>query len=350
MGNAVNIIPTGTVENKTTSGTFSVVFAVLSVLFSLASCSTLRSFAPIQIVGEGFRVPPDFRIVGYLPSWSGEPADIQYRGLTHINYAFLEPNCNGGYKPVANPGKLIELVALAHAYGVKVLASLSCSADSQIDAFKAISADVAVASHFIDSTLYLVNDYQLDGVDIDWEFPDLDSADNYAALIHALGQKLHLEGKLLTVAVSADAVHGTAIRDSVVADVDFLNIMAYDDGYQKPGVHHSTYAFALGAMNYWRLDRNARASKLVLGVPFYGRSLRDRHSRTFKNILASDPDAPGKDISGEFGYNGFATLREKTLRLARNLGSGIMIWHIAQDASGTASLLNAIFDAVKVPQ
>jgi GH18 family chitinase len=89
---------------------------------------------------------------------------------------------------------------------------------------------------------------------------------------------------------------------------------------------------------------------VVLGVPFYGRSLKDRHSRAFKNIIAGDPDAAGKDISGEFGYNGFVTLREKALRLARNLGSGIMIWQIAQDAPGDTSLLNAIFDAVKVPR
>ena len=37
---------------------------------------------------------------------------------------------------------------------------------------------------------------------------------------------------------------------------------------------------------------------------------------------AADATAPDKDVSGDFGYNGFATIRDKTLRLARNLGGG----------------------------
>jgi spore germination protein YaaH len=168
--------------------------------------------------------------------------------------------------------------------------------------------------------------------------------------MHALAERLHADGKLLTAAVSADASHGDQVRDGVVVDVDFLSVMAYDDGYKEPGVHHSTVEFATTALLYWRIDRGVPPEKLVLGVPFYGRSLKDRRSRTFKRILADDPNAPGKDISGEFGYNGFATLRDKTLRLARTMGSGIMIWQIAQDASGTTSLLNAIYDAVKVPR
>jgi len=328
----------------------SVFFLIVGILLALAGCVTTRSFMPIPVVGDEYGIPPGFRIVGYFPSWSGQPADIQYRALTHINYAFLAVNKEGGYQAVPNPAKLSELVAAAHAYGVKVLGSLGGYNDATADAFETIAADPGIATLFIDNTLALVDDYQLDGVDIDWEYPSLRAADNYAALMHSLAARLHAAGKLLTAAVSATDFHGSAIRGSVIADVDFLNIMAYDDGYGQPGVHHSTYDFAFDAIYYWRNERDAPGPKLVLGVPFYGRSLKDRHSRTFKGILAADSAAPGKDVSGEFGYNGFATLRDKTLRLAHNLGGGIMIWQIAQDAQGTVSLLNSIYDAVKVPR
>ena len=325
----------------------SAVLTVLGVVLALDGC---RTFAPIPVVGEDFQVPPDFRIVGYFPSWSGDPADIQYQALTHINYAFLTPTREGGYLAMPRPEKLVSLVAFAHAHGVKVLASLGGASDDEIDAFETIATDPAVAAAFIDNTMALVNGYALDGIDMDWEFPSMKVADEYAALVHSLAERLHAAGDLLTAAVSASAFHGDAIRDSVIADVDFLNVMAYDDGYRQPGVHHSSYDFAFSAMRYWLTDRGTPGSKVVLGVPFYGRSLKNRHSRTFKSILAHDFNAPGKDVSGEFGYNGFATLRDKTLRLAHNLGGGIMIWQLAQDGPGDTSLLNAIFDAVKVPR
>jgi chitinase len=322
------------------------VLAALGAALALAGC---RTFAPIPVVGEDYRIPPGFRVVGYFPSWSGDPAEIQYRALTHIDYAFLTPTAQGGYLPVPRAEKLAALIEMAHAHGVKVLASLG-GADDGIGAFETIATDPQISAVFIDNTMALVAGYGLDGIDMDWEFPAMKVADEYAVLMHCLAERLHAAGCLLTAAVSAGSWHGGAIRGSVIEDVDFLNVMAYDDGYRQPGVHHSTYDFAWAAMRYWLNDRGASPSKVILGVPFYGRSLKDRHSRTFKSILARDCNAPGKDVSGEFGYNGFATLRDKALRLAHNLGGGVMIWQIAQDAPGTTSLLNAIFDAIKVPR
>jgi GH18 family chitinase len=165
--------------------------------------------------------------------------------------------------------------------------------------------------------------------------------------MRALSQRLHAEHKLLTVAVAATNFHGRNYLDEVVADVDFLNIMAYDDGYRQPGVHHSSYLYAEEALGYWLVDRGVPADKAVLGLPFYARSLYDRHSRTYRSICEEDREAPGKDRSGEYGYNGIATIRAKTLEIARAKAGGVMIWQLNQDARGEESLLNAIFDAVK---
>ena len=317
------------------------------LLLSLGGCLT---FKPIPVVGNGYRIMPGFLIVGYFPSWSGEPEDIQYEALTHIDYAFLTVTAQGCYQVVANPGKLARLVALAHAHGVQVLASLGGDNDGKTDAFETVAADPAITSVFIESTMSLVNAFHLDGIDMDWEFPTRAAADSYAVMMHRLAERLHAEGKILTAAVSADGWNGSRIQGSVIADVDFLNIMAYDDGYRQVGVHHSSYDFALAAVRYWRDERGVPPPKVILGVPFYGRNLKTRRSLMFKTIIARDFNAPGKDVSGEYGYNGFATLRDKTLRLARNLGGGIMIWQIAQDAPGDRSRLNAIYDAVKVPR
>jgi GH18 family chitinase len=321
--------------------------AAIGLSLALAGCATWRSYTPIPIVAHDYRTPSDFRIVGYFPSWSGHPDQVQYRALTHINYAFVSPTMGGGYYPVDKPEKLESLVTYAHAFGVRVLASLGGGSDEKNNAFEAIAADPLLTAAFCDSTMALLEQYDLDGIDMDWEFPTADDADGFAALMSALADRLHAAHKLLTVAVSADAVHGCNYEDSVISDVDFLNIMAYDDGYGQCGVHHSSYAFAEAAMTYWLADRSVPADKAVLGLPFYGRSLVNRHSRTFSSILSKDRNAPGKDVSGEYGYNGFATIRAKTLGLARAKGGGVMIWQLNQDASGEFSLLNALFDAVK---
>ncbi|MDA8425931.1 MAG: glycosyl hydrolase family 18 protein [Treponema sp.] len=289
-------------------------------------------------------------MVGYFPSWSGDPQNLQFDALTQIDYAFLAPTPEGGYAPVHHPEKLEKLVALAHARGVKVLASVGGWTGYGPSPFDTISSDPVLTLRFVLNTLALIDDYDLDGLDIDWEFPSHEAADRFAVLIHALAADLHAAGKVLTIAVSATYRHGDAVEDGVIADVDFLDIMAYDDGVGgPPGVPHSSYAFAERALNYWLVSRDVPACKAVLGVPFYGRSLKNYHARTFRSIVADDPSAPAKDLSRGYAYNGFATIRAKTMRLARERAGGIMIWQIAQDAAGEDSLLNAIYDAIKRP-
>ena len=47
-----------------------------------------------------------FKVIGYLSSWTGEMNAVQYDKLTHINYAFLLPNADGSLRPIENPTKL----------------------------------------------------------------------------------------------------------------------------------------------------------------------------------------------------------------------------------------------------
>ncbi len=316
-------------------------------LSALAGCATSGESRGFPVVGMGYRTPSDFRVVGYFPSWSGDPDQVQYRALTHINYAFVEPTMEGGYAPVPAPEKLVRLVTYAHAFGVKVLVSLGGWNDGGANAYDSIAADPLLVSAFCVSSLALLEGFELDGIDMDWEFPRSDTAVNFALLMRSLSEALHARHKLLTVAVTGTNFHGRDYLDSVVEDVDFMNIMAYDDGYGQFGVHHSTYLYAEESLDYWLVRRGIPASKAVLGLPFYGRNLFDRDARTFRSILAQDGMAGGSDLSGEYGYNGFATIRAKTLGLARAKGGGVMIWQLNQDARGRDSLLNAIFDAVK---
>lgn len=322
--------------------------AAAAAAFGLASCAT--NLPNVPEVGEGFIIPEDFRVVGYFPSWSGNPELIRYRALTHICYAFVHPTMEGGYRGIATAEKLMRLTELAHANGVKVLASLGGWNDGTPNAYDTIAADPELTEIFLENTKELIDRYGLDGIDMDWEFPKPETARIFADLMIALGKSLRGQGKILSIAVSADERHGGAYLDDIEAAVDFVNIMAYDDGFEDPpGKHHSPYHFAKRSLDYWLIERGLPKEKATLGVPFYGRSLLTRRSQSYARLLKKDRSVPAKDISGEYAYNGFDTIRAKTVNQARVRAGGIMVWQLNQDSDYEHSLLNVIFDSIKEP-
>ncbi len=276
-----------------------------------------------------------FRVVGYVTEAS-VPAAIPYDKLTHINYAFLLPNPDGTFEPLANGERLKEIVERAHQPGVKVLISIGgWGWDEQ---FEAMAASPEARATFVRGAIAFANEYQLDGVDVDWEYPDAgESARNFSALMHALYDELHPQGKLLTSAVVALGDNAEGIPSEVFEIVDFLNLMVYDGG---PGPEHSPYSYAVDSIRYWQ-GRGLPQTKTVLGVPFYSRP----NAITYTELVQAEPGAAQTDSIEYNGtiqyYNGIPTMKQKTT-LALESASGIMIWVVTDDAPGEASLLAAI--------
>jgi chitinase len=292
-------------------------------------------------IGQPTSIPtstpmPDksFRIIGYAADWEGQvnPAQLPY--VTHINYAFLLPAADGSVSNIVHPGILDDLVARAHAKNVKVLISIGGWGLDQ--EFKQLAASPETRQRFVKAVVDFVQQYHLDGADVDWEYPEANSpsADHFTVLMQELRAQLAPD-KLLTAAVALGQ-NADGIQEAVFDQVDFFNIMAYDG----PGQNHSSVEFAEEALNYWR-QRGLPQSKAVLGVPFYSRP----GEAPYRKLVAADPAAAQADESEYDGaatyYNGIPTMQEKT-RLARRLGSGIMIWTIASDTLDETSLLKAI--------
>ena len=279
-----------------------------------------------------------FRVVGYLPTWAGDLNAVQYTKLTHINYAFLIPTSNGGYQAPDDPTRLKNLVTQAHANGVKVIISVGGGGGG--DAFKTIVPNSTYRTNFVNNMVSFANQYNLDGVDIDWEFPsDGTEANNFLLLIQQLSTAMHNNGKLCTMAVVAYG--GTSIVNGIFSAVDFLNIMAYDENNYQ----HSTYDLGVQSVNYW-VGRGLPASKAVLGVPFYGRdNCCDYKTVGYNDILAMGGSPNSDTYNNEIGYNGIPTMKQKTA-YAMQACSGIMIWSLDTDAQGANSLLSAINSVV----
>jgi chitinase len=278
------------------------------------------------------------RIVGYQPSWSGTAQEIEYDKLTHVIYAFIRPTTTGGLTAIDNPQKLQDIVALAHAQKVKVSIAVGGWSDLNNADFQSMAANASYRATFINNIITLINTYQLDGVDLDWEYPAEGSDPaNFAILMRELGTAMHARGKLLTAAVAAYGFYANGVQTSVFADVDFLNLMIYDGG---DGATHSPYSMAVQSLDYW-LGRGLPASKAVVGVPFYGRP-------TWKSYrqLVSEGANPTQDIFNGVYYNGTATIKQKA-QLAKQRASGIMIWELSQDTHDANSLVRAINEVIK---
>lgn len=301
-----------------------------------------------------------FKVIGYYYYVPTGPTanDLDLTGLTHINYSFALPaEDNYGLEPLAHPDNLRTLVVKAHQADTKVFISLggwNIGDGGGDDArFHRMAADEEGRQTFVNEVMTLVKEFNLDGVDMDWEYPDNDSsADDFVVLMKALANALRAENKELTLAVVSydgrlssigKVASGEGIKDEIFDIVDWVNIMAYDDENGKiyPDNAHSTYALAEKCLNYWIDERGLPARKAVLGLPFYAKP----GYISYKALLEKGA-SPSEDSFEQIFYNGTETIKAKTkLALTRNC-AGVMMWEISQDVTGEHSLVGAINTAI----
>jgi chitinase len=313
------------------------ILTFLAVFLIVQGCAMTAPAVPNPTASPTLPAPEPFRVIAYVTD-AVIPGIVPYDQLTHINFAFLIPNEDGTFRPLMNGWKVDELVRLAHANGVKVLISVGgWGWDEQ---FEIIAADPALRAPFIQNLIAVVEQYRLDGVDMDWEYPDAGpSARNFLALMKEIRSALP-EGKLLTAAVAAVGEHGESIPEETFPLVDFLNLMVYDGG----GPMHASMDYARESLDFWQA-RGLPKEKTVVGVPFYARPTET----AYRKLVQDFPEAAQVDVFEYNGttinYNGLPTIRDKT-RLALERASGIMFWTLEQDAQGELSLLTAIHQVV----
>ncbi len=315
--------------------------AVISIL--IFKCS------PNQNTGEQQPVP-DFKVIGYMQGHTIDTATVPFDKLTHINFSFAIPAKDSGHlAPLRLPEVLTGLVIKAKSKNVKVFISIGGwgigDGGGDDTRFHLLAADAAYRSTFINESMALVQEFDLDGIDLDWEYPDPDSrsADDFILLMQELADTLHSKNKELTAAVVHYGHQGDGIKSEIFEIVDWLNLMAYDDDGGQP-IPHAPYSLAEKSINYWVHERGLPPQKAVLGLPFYGKPGGGKGQ--YKQLIENGADPKADEFEGIY-YNGISTIKKKT-RLAKeeNL-AGVMIWEISQDTQDETSLLHAISEAIK---
>lgn len=218
--------------------------------------------------------------------------------MTHINYAFAELYVNdrvyNGFKIQGSQARFNSVIAVKHQNpNLKICLSFTNSvgnSDNHVDGgFSALAASAAGRVKFAEDCLAFLQQYNLDGIDLDWEFPGLSwgtaacdpscDTDNYVLLVKQLRETLGPDYIISYAGYCTDKVSvsgGYRYVDIAAMDpyVDYVNIMAYD--LDEAPHHHSALSDNRAYKDCYRsvqayLNAGVLASKLVLGVPFYGR-------------------------------------------------------------------------------
>lgn len=317
---------------------------IFSVLLVMLAMMLLASPAMAQ---DNNNDNDQFRVVGYYSATSfDEPLEkVQMDKYTHIMYGFLKPQEDGSILPVPKPELLQEMVAQAHANDVKVFAAVggwSYQNKPLAPTFAAMAADEQSRTRFVQAMVDVVNTYNLDGVELDWEYPKQETEADYEALVLELAQALHSQGKELSAAVAGatsateSATVSKMITPAALDALDFVEIMAYD----LHTTEHSPLWFARTSVEYWR--NQLPADKIVLGVPLYARPSWVQ----YRHLVQANPEyaymnyvTAGPVSKLDSSYNGLPLLHDKTVYALKQTG-GIMFFDINEDADGELSAVS----------
>lgn len=299
-------------------------------------------------------------VVAYVIGWNDVIPDPAV--MTHINYAFGK--VNDTFDGITIPefrradgspsDKLKTLVALKEENpDLKILLSIGGWGAGR---FSEMASTAERRASFAFDCKRKMDEYGLDGIDLDWEYPtssaagissSVDDTENFTLLVKAIREAIGPDA-LLTMASVCSALY--VDFPSVINCFDFINVMSYDmrDG-RKDVLHNALYPS--GNSGYMCTDEAVKAhlaagvpkDKLVVGLPFYGRGLT-RDYVNFRNIPelteytekwdeeAQVPYLVNKDGGFELGFENARSIAVKCRYILEQDCLGAMYWDYAADS------------------
>ena len=293
-------------------------------------------------------------IVAYVTSWSEIVPDPSY--FTVLNYAFGHVNETFDGIRIDNVDRFRRMIKLKEKNpDLKVLLSIGGWGSG---GFSEMAASDTLRHSFAKNCNEIIEQYNIDGIDIDWEYPTIgwagissseDDTKNFTLLMQDIREAIS-EKKLLTLASSATAKY--IDFKSVVPLVDFVNLMTYDMSDGK--AHHaplysSPITSDMTADKSVRLHREAGVpdEKIVLGMPFYGRGNHngETYYNDFKNLrleerqkekwdsISQSPYIADEEGNFVFGYDNACSIKIKCHYILDHNLKGAMYWDCNGDDS-----------------
>lgn len=383
-------------NQKGLNATILIVFTVASTLF-LTECRRGK----MQEETTATKTRP--AVIGYVGGFHGllNTGNIEANKLTHINYAFVDIKDGKAFltneKTDSTNFRKLNLLKQQNP-DLKILISIGGWTWSE-NFSDAVLTDAARRT-FAKSSVAIIKKYNLDGVDIDWEYPGMpgeegnifrpEDKQNYTLMFQAIRNELDVleeevgKKKLLTTAVAGFAEFlKTTEMDKAQQYLDFVNLMTYDLFQGDTVVHHASlyptdiYKTSKSADNAVKAFNAAGVplEKLVMGIPFYGRKftvakmekglgqirtkqeyidgytyikdslVNKKGYQEYRDEVAKAPYLLNATTGEVLSYDDEQSVREKCKYVLDKKLGGVMFWEY--DSDPKKYLLNEIDKALK---
>lgn len=287
--------------------------ALLMAFVMIFSLGGVNVFAAEKTTEEGKKI-----VATYLPCWGSRPwkvEDIDGNNLTHVYLSFARID-NGfqisdkEYRIKTEGGQyampdLISAEMIIEETWAKVaelqkkyphLKFIIAVGGWEAEGFSDMAASEPTREIFVDSVVKYVEKHNLDGIDLDWEFPvnggwgviesRPNDKENFTKLVQLLRKELG-EDKEISFCASVGGWFLDVIEwEKVVPFVDTVNIMAYDmNGTWSANAAHQSalYPNPKDPVVHWGLTgseavdriiaKGVPADKILLGYPAYGKQM-----------------------------------------------------------------------------
>lgn len=307
------------------------------------------SMTLISFMSTGNKKNDAIVVMGYyVPEKNYHPKQLPLEQLTHIIFSFT--NVIDGemkFRDVGTGEKLHQLVAQRKNHPhLKVM--IACGGWGA-DGFSDMAHTAENRKKFIRSVLAFNTKYELDGIDIDWEYPAIPAANtgarpedkqNFTLLMKELRNALNSlkrEQTLTFASAGWKRYYENIELKEVMQYVDYMNVMTYDQvGGNSPYTGHHT---ALGLIEdkdvqgtpAWNYVEKRRASsknsgstygprsaekiidfciqqgvdpeQLVIGAAFYGRA--------WKGVPPKNNGLYQPNTGAHIGWSGYSQIRKE---------------------------------------